>query len=52
MMRRSSASVSVGESESSAFRSVVLPAPLRPMSATFSPRMTLAVKPRITSTSP
>ena len=35
---------SSGEFASSAFSSVVLPAPLRPMSAIFSPRVTLAVK--------
>ena len=33
-----------GEPASSDFSSVVLPTPLRPMSAIFSPRMTLAVK--------
>ena len=33
------------------FSSVVLPAPLRPISAIFSPRETLAVKPSITCNS-
>ncbi len=34
------------------FNSVVLPAPLRPISAIFSPRERLAVKPFITFNSP
>ena len=42
----------VGELASKAFTSVVLPAPLRPINAIFSPRVTLAVKPRMTSVSP
>ena len=49
---RSSASGTVGEFVSSAFNSVVFPAPFRPINAIFSPRVTLAVKPRMTWLSP
>ena len=37
-----------GSSDSSAFSIVVLPAPLRPMSTIFSPRLTMPLKPSMT----
>ena len=41
-----------GASASSAFSSVVLPAPLRPTSTIFSPRLTIALKPEKTCSAP